>query len=153
MIVWVLLFFNNGTKGEKCQLSHFEALQSEGNSENSNAPDQTCQSEPESQLQSAENKPDNIGNGMLSEMYGSCSAKRPDRKMCDFEALSAERNADNGDAPDQTKNKPYNSRFKTNQNESKNVTDCFRFYTSPRFECISTPHSFMRKVEMSMLIV
>ena len=64
---------------------------------------------------------------MLSEIGVDGRAHRPDREPRHLERLQTEGDADDGDAPEKSEQKPRDRRFKTGEDEPEDVADCFHF--------------------------
>ena len=118
---------NGSTEGECTKLSELEALLAEGDTDDGDAPDNTGEEEAESNAESTKDEPDDIGDGMLTEVAIYSLAEGGKRELSHLEALLTEGNTDDGDAPDDTQEEPCKSHCNTGKDEPKNVADEFHF--------------------------
>ncbi len=97
----------------------------ERNTDDGNAPKQARDQKTEGKTEAAEDKPNDVCNGMLAEVTGNGLAERPKAEPCHFKRLCSKGDADDGDAPKQADDKPTDCRCKTCEDEPKNVADKF----------------------------
>ena len=120
-----LILRNGCSEGESSKLSKLEALLTEGDTDNGDAPDKTCESEAEAKAEAAEYEPDDIRDGVAAEVAVYGSAEGPERKLSKLEALLTEGDTDDGDAPDEAEEEPADACAETCEEEPKDIADSF----------------------------
>ena len=116
------------TEREQRQLCQFEALLTERDANDGNIEYNARNRIAECQFETAEDQPDDIGDGVFAEIGFDDGAKGPKRQTCQFERLQAKRNTDDGDAPQKAEQKPGNGAAEANKDEPNDVAD--RFHNS-----------------------
>lgn len=92
-------------EGHKSKVRKLEALQTEGDADDSDAPDYSENSKFKRNGEAAKDEPNNIGDGVGAEMRHCFLAEWPKSQLCKLEALQTEGDTDDGDAPHQAKQK------------------------------------------------
>ena len=86
-----------GSKRKGCEL---EALSSERNTDDGDAPEKTGKEEAKGKTESTEDEPNDVCDRMLTKVLVNLFTKGPNNKAREFKALKSERNTDNGNAPE-----------------------------------------------------
>ena len=102
---------NLSAEGRERELSELEALDPERYAYDRYAPEQTESAVDERELDTADEDPDNIDDGVRAKPRVDVTAERPERKTREFEALDPERYAYDRYAPEQAENQPEQGAF------------------------------------------
>lgn len=105
---FVFALFDFCAEGCQSQFCEFETLQTEGNTNDRDAPEQTQEQEEQRREETAENYPNNVCDRVLTEMPFYVRTERPNEQTCKFERLQTERNTDDGDTPKDTQEEVRN---------------------------------------------
>ena len=126
----IRLFFHDGrAEGQKRELCHLEALESEGNADDSDAESRACDEVTDGKLQSTEEEPDDIDDdGSCFFAVNDLLAEGCERKTRHFNALNADGNTDERYTPENAGDEPCQSEPKTAKDDPKKVTDKFHTY-------------------------
>ena len=113
------------TEGGCSKLSELEALFTEGDANDSNAPDKTEKCITENKEESTKYEPNNISNRMRGEIGANIFAEGPKRELSELKALLAEGNANDGDAEQNAQESPGKPQPQATKDEPNDVCDEF----------------------------
>ena len=82
------------TKGQECELHHFECDDAVGDTDDGDTASDACEEVIERELPADEDRPDHIRDYVLSGVDVDLFAKRRKRELCHLEALNSERYSD-----------------------------------------------------------
>ena len=118
-------FDNIRAEREDCELHKLECLQTERNTDDGNATNNSRKEITDCQFPTEKNEPNHVHDGMLFKLHSDILAKRSEVHRCEFEALDAERDTDNGDTKQKSEQEPSESKPDTAENEPNEIADQF----------------------------
>lgn len=118
-------FDNICAEREECELHELECLQTEGNTDDGNATNDSRSEIADRHFPTEKDEPNDVHDGMFFKLHSDILAKRSKIHRCEFEALDAERDTDNGDAKQKSKQKPSESEPDTAENEPNKIANKF----------------------------
>ena len=116
---------NRRSKGKERKLHELEGLESHGDADDGDAAKQTRNQVAQSQFPAQQDSPDDVGYGMLVELYVDPLAEGSEGQLGRLEALSAERNTDDGDAEQCAQDGPGKAQPQAAEDEPDDVCDEF----------------------------
>ena len=118
MIILLVVQDDIGAEGRERELRELEALQAEGNTDDRDAPQQPEDRVQQRHLQPSEQKPEDVDQKRPdAALIGDRPAERSERKLSELEALDADGDPDDGDAPQHPPEDPRQSAEDPAENE------------------------------------